>query len=129
LKLDPATAIDLFIPLHEFAAQLVAAGNAGDVPFTRDPQTWWIHIGGRLKPGVSAAEADSRVNLLFERSLRAAGGPQAQTARTPSVRRSIRPVPSRGSSSRRVRSRRSDTLSPPALFARGGVAKRVNQLG
>src|SRR2546426_586662 len=83
--LDPATAIDLFIPLHEFAAQLVAAGNAGDVPFTRDPQTWWIHIGGRLKPGVSAAEADSRVNLLFERSLRAAGGPQAQTARTPRI--------------------------------------------
>ncbi len=83
--LDPATAIDLFIPLHEFAAQLVAAGNAGDVPFTRDPQTWWIHIGGRLKPGVSAAEADSRVNLLFERSLRAAGGPQAQMARTPRI--------------------------------------------
>jgi predicted permease len=82
---DPATDIDLFMPLHEYAAQIIAGGNAGTVPFTRDPQTWWLFVGGRLKPGASAAEADVRVNLLVERSLRAAGGAPAQTAPTPRI--------------------------------------------
>ena len=82
---DPGTDVDLFMPLHEYAAQLVAGGNAGSVPFTRDPQTWWLFVGGRLKAGASAAEADVRVNLLVEQSLRAAGGAQAQQAQTPRV--------------------------------------------
>src|SRR3989449_8585983 len=83
--LDPSTAIDIFIPLHTYAAPPVAAANAGNAAFTEDPLTWSILIGGRLKPGVSVGEADTRVNLLFERSLRAAGGLQAQTARTPRI--------------------------------------------
>src|SRR6185295_1069416 len=69
----------------EYAAQIIAGGNAGDVPFTRDPQTWWLFVGGRLKPGASAAEADVRVNLLVEQSLRAAGGAHAQQAQTPRI--------------------------------------------
>jgi len=82
---DPASDAGLFMPLHEYAAMLIAGGNAGEMPFTRDPQTWWIFVAGRLKPGVTAAQAGVRVNLLVERSLRAAGGAQAQTAPTPRV--------------------------------------------
>jgi len=82
---DASTPTDLFMPLHAYAAQLVAGGNAGDVPFTRDPQTWWLLVGGRLKSGVTAREAEVRVNLLFERSLRAANAGAPHTARTPPV--------------------------------------------
>jgi predicted permease len=83
---DPSTHVDLFMPLHAYAAQLVAGGNVGEVPFTRDPGTWWTFVGGRLKPGVSGAEADPRLNLLFERSLRAGNRTAAaQAARTPPI--------------------------------------------
>jgi predicted permease len=82
---DPGTTIDVFMPLHAYAAQLVAGGNVGSVPFTSDPQTWWIFVGGRLKAGVTVAEAEVRANLLFERSLRAVNGAAAPTARTPPI--------------------------------------------
>jgi predicted permease len=83
--LDASNSIDLFVPLHLYAAQVLATGGAGDLSWTNDPQTWWLSVAGRLKPGVSPAEAGARVNLLYDRSLRAAGGSPAQTARTPRV--------------------------------------------
>src|SRR5439155_3856153 len=50
-----------------------------------DPLTWWLCVAGRLKPGVSPGEAAARVNFLYERSLRAAAGTAAESARTPRI--------------------------------------------
>ncbi len=64
---DPARAPDLYIPIH--ANPLLAAAEY------QDPNTYWIEIMGRLRPGVSRAQAQAALAPQFHQWV-------ATTART-----------------------------------------------
>jgi predicted permease len=60
---------DIFLP---FAAQpRVAPPRFGDNPSLRgDADNWWLSIMGRLRPGVTEAQAESETDLLLQQLVR-----------------------------------------------------------
>jgi predicted permease len=63
---DPATAPDVYLPMH--TNELLGAGNqfgfrAGDY-LARN--YYWVHVMGRLRPGVSLAQAQAALAPLFQ---------------------------------------------------------------
>jgi predicted permease len=70
--LQPGIVPDLWISLHHYSDAEAQLGNANNgVPFLKDPQTWWLQVAGRLKPGVSQAAATAALRALFRQSLNA----------------------------------------------------------
>lgn len=70
--LRPGRAPDLYIPLQAYVAYYRRA-FAYDL---RDPRVWWLTAVGRLRPGISEAQAAGELGGLFRGSL----GPAAATA-------------------------------------------------
>jgi predicted permease len=67
--LQPGRAPDLYVPLHAYADHHRRA-------FSYDlhaPHVWWLAVVGRLKPGVTEAQARSDVGGLFHGSLGISG--------------------------------------------------------
>ena len=63
--LEPGTSPDLWLPLRSFSAVLGDYMGQGTDPF-RDPSTWWIEIGGSLRPGATRAAAREDSRRIFE---------------------------------------------------------------
>lgn len=74
----PGNPIDIYIPLSLYTEQWTRL-YPGD-PLT-SPKTWWLEIMGRLKPGKSEATAQSEVQVILDRALRA----RLQTTTTAAV--------------------------------------------
>jgi predicted permease len=76
--LEPGTAPGLWMPLRAFPAMFPGwIEDSGD-PF-RDPGTWWIAMGGTLKPGGSWRSAAAESRRIFESTLPPAGpGPDSR---------------------------------------------------
>ncbi len=71
--LQPGSSPALWVPLHHYSADEAELGNANNgVPFLNDPQTWWVQIAGRLKPGTTQTEAAAQLQGLFRQTLGAA---------------------------------------------------------
>jgi predicted permease len=68
--LDPGVAPDLWIPLRVYAQQMGSQSIDPASLLTGD-KIWWLGVVGRLKPGLSMAEASTQLNLLFSQSIRA----------------------------------------------------------
>src|SRR5512142_2055478 len=66
--LEPGSAPDLWMPLRSFPAVLPDWMGQGLDPY-RDPGTWWIEIGGLLRPGVSSPAALQESRAIFDRFL------------------------------------------------------------
>ncbi len=66
--LQPGLTPDLYIPLQVYVEHFRRA-FAYDL---RDPRVWWLTAVGRLRPGISAAQAASEAAGLFRGSLGAA---------------------------------------------------------
>src|SRR5207253_6546933 len=63
--LQPGEAPELWIPLTLYCEQMVRTSQYE----LREPKTWWMAIGGRLKPGVTTAQAQAEAGVLFRQSL------------------------------------------------------------
>jgi predicted permease len=59
-RLTPGHAQDMWLPLSQFRPLRLRWGRQ-----TQDERNWWLVVIGRLKPGISAAQAESDVSLLF----------------------------------------------------------------
>jgi predicted permease len=78
--LEPGRSPDFWIPLSLYSRHEAQSGNANHgVPLLKDPTTWWLHVVGRLKSGVTDAEARSELSTLFDRII----GASAITTRPP----------------------------------------------
>jgi ABC-type antimicrobial peptide transport system permease subunit len=67
--LDPARSPDFFIPVHT-GPLLQAQGAPGSGPeMYADAQDYWITVGGRLRPGVSATRAQAVLGPRFQQFL------------------------------------------------------------
>ena len=67
---DPSLAPDVWIPLSVYANQW----NRDNLMRNMDPlltadKTWWLGVVGRLKPGVSVAQANAEMALLFNQAV------------------------------------------------------------
>jgi predicted permease len=59
-RLTPGKAIEMWIPLSQ-----LAPFHIGDSANPYDPARWWLTIVARLQPGISRAQAQAAVNLMF----------------------------------------------------------------
>ena len=57
--IQPGRRTDLFVPMME-KAQMTAFWNGLD-----DPKDYWVQVVGRLKPGLSRAQAEARIAPLY----------------------------------------------------------------
>ncbi|HMF09865.1 MAG TPA: ABC transporter permease [Thermoanaerobaculia bacterium] len=62
--IEPGRPADMFVPIME-KAQMTQFWNGLD-----DPKDYWVQIVGRLKPGLSRAEAQARLGPLYRSLLR-----------------------------------------------------------
>jgi predicted permease len=68
--IDPGERPDVIMPLS--AQPLVAPGRTPrTTPLTDDPDNWWLQIMGRLKPGVTSAQAQSAMEVAFRQAVAA----------------------------------------------------------
>jgi len=82
--LDPTVAPDFWIPLSVYTAQWQRnAGGAADEALDNE-FVWWLTVVGRLKPGVTAQQAQAEISVLFSQTVKA---PQdSRDAAVPSLR-------------------------------------------
>jgi hypothetical protein len=64
---DALVSPDVFLP---FSMQPIVTPS-GSKPLLSDPESWWVLMMGRAKPGVSTAAAESAMNVSFEAAVRA----------------------------------------------------------
>jgi predicted permease len=58
-RLTPGKSVDLWVPLIQAKTLGISWGGGSDA------NSWWLTVVGRLRPGVSRAQAQAAVNLLF----------------------------------------------------------------
>jgi len=63
--LEPGTAPDLWMPLRSFPVVFPEFLDENSDPFT-DAGTWWIEIGGELRPGTTSAAALQESRAIFD---------------------------------------------------------------
>ncbi|HTS36417.1 MAG TPA: ABC transporter permease [Candidatus Solibacter sp.] len=70
--LDPSVTPDLWIPLSEYAQEWRKTNHFGDQepPLTAN-KSWWVGVVGRLKPGISKAQASAQLSTIFAQSIAA----------------------------------------------------------
>ena len=84
--LEPGASPDFWVPLHLYSRQMQQLGNLNNgLPYVQDSLTWWLQIVGRLQPGATEAQAQTEMDVLFQRSIRASGVAIAPD-RTPKIR-------------------------------------------
>jgi macrolide transport system ATP-binding/permease protein len=76
---DPAAAPDLFLPLH---TNLLIEGPAVQ-PFYTDPNSYWLEIMGRLRPGVTLAQAQASLAPRFNQWVAGTASTAGERARLP----------------------------------------------
>ena len=69
---------DFWVPLRMQRAVLPGRDRLHDTP---PDKSMWLHVFGRLAPGVTRAQADARVNAVFQAGLEAFYGAAAQGER------------------------------------------------
>jgi len=78
---DPAAAPDLYLPLH--TNLLVDGARAGRM--YSDPNFYWIEMMGRLRPGVSMAQAQAALAPRFHRWVAATATTDGERAKLPAL--------------------------------------------
>jgi predicted permease len=76
---DPAVAPDLFLPLH---TNLLLDGAAAERMY-RDGNFYWLEMMGRLRPGVSMAQAQAALAPRFHRWVAATASSDGERAKLP----------------------------------------------
>jgi predicted permease len=105
---EPSSLPDVILPLAR-QPQMMAEGSWLD-----KPQTWWLVVMGRLRPGVTRAGAQAELEPIFQQSLlEAPTGSRAAPGQMP--RLSVLP-------GRRGLTSESSELAPPLLVMMGLVA-------
>ena len=107
---------DLWLPLRLQPSVLPGNNYLRDTP---PEKAMWLHVFGRLKPGVSLAEAEARANAIFQADLQSFYGATASDDRGRELlnqRLEVRPAAGGASS---MRTELSDSLT--ALMAGVGV--------
>lgn len=59
-RLTPGHTQDMWLPLSQVAALRLPWGGGPE-----KERTWWLVVMGRLKPGISASQAEANMSLLF----------------------------------------------------------------
>jgi predicted permease len=66
--IDPGERADVILPLG--AQPIVAPGRTPrTTPLIDDPDNWWVQVIGRLKPGVTPAQAQSAMAVAFRQAV------------------------------------------------------------
>jgi predicted permease len=70
--LEPGSSPDLFIPLAKYSAWQARQGSTyNGLTFLTDPKLWWAGVVGRLRPGVTAQQAQAELQVMFDQNLHA----------------------------------------------------------
>ena len=70
--LNPEVTPDLWIPLSAYAQEWRKTNHFGDQePLLMADKTWWLGVVGRLKPGITSAQARAQLNTIFAQSITA----------------------------------------------------------
>jgi predicted permease len=70
--LEPGSSPDLFIPLAKYSAEQARQGSTfNGLSFLTDPKLWWAGVVGRLRPGVTAQQAQAELQVMFDQDLNA----------------------------------------------------------
>lgn len=70
--LEPGSSPDLFIPLAKYSAEQSRQGSTyNGLTFLTDPKLWWAGVIGRLRPGVTAQQAQAELQVMFDQNLNA----------------------------------------------------------
>ena len=68
---EPGYSPDLWVPLNWYAWQWTQLGyDNNGASLLKDRKTWWLEIGGRLKPNVSMAQARAEISVLFSQNIK-----------------------------------------------------------
>ncbi len=78
---DPAVAPDLYLPLHTN----LLVGGAGAARMYRDENFYWIEMMGRLRPGVSMAQAQAGLAPRFHQWVAATATTDGERANLPAL--------------------------------------------
>jgi predicted permease len=77
----PGKSPDVFIPMS--MQPYLAAGP--EAPRFSDPKYWWVLLMGRLKPGVSDAQARADLDVVFQQNLKEGQTSGAPSRETPHI--------------------------------------------
>ena len=81
---DPSAAPELYLPMH--ANLVLDVGPWGTTPQTYlDQNYYWVGMMGRLRPGISLAEAQSTLTPLFQRWVAGTASNARERANLPSM--------------------------------------------
>ena len=82
---DPAAAPDVYLPIH--ANELLGAGHQfGFRPEDYlEPNEYWIQIMGRLRPGVTPAQAQATLAPAFQKWVASTAGNDRERANLPAL--------------------------------------------
>ena len=70
--LEPGNAPGLYVPLAMYSAEQARQdGTDSGLTYLKDPKVWWAGVVGRLKPGVTATQAESELKVIFDEGLNA----------------------------------------------------------
>ena len=70
--LEPGSSPDLFIPLAKYSAEQARQGTTDNgVTYLTAPKIWWAGVIGRLRPGVTATQAQAELQVMFDQNLNA----------------------------------------------------------
>ncbi|HEY6251267.1 MAG TPA: ABC transporter permease [Candidatus Angelobacter sp.] len=85
--LEPGFSPDLWVPLSWYSWQWTRLGyDNNGLPLLKDPKTWWLTIAGRLKPGISASQAQAENAVLFDESIKLPSATKMPDAGVPRLR-------------------------------------------
>jgi len=99
---------DVWIPLRMQPAVLPDRDRLHDTP---PEKAMWLHVFGRLAPGVTLPQADSEANAIFQAGLEAFYGPMSGERRREYLDQQLRLQPGgRGASAKRTEFSRSLTM-------------------
>ena len=68
--IEPGAAPDLWVPLSFYARQWSQGVDAS----LDDPRTWWLSVGGRLRPGATLEQAEAELAVAYRQTLAAQPG-------------------------------------------------------
>jgi predicted permease len=70
--LEPGGAPGLYIPLAMYSTEQARQGGTDSgLTYLKDPKVWWAGVVGRLKPGVTAIQAETELKVIFDQVLNA----------------------------------------------------------
>jgi len=71
--LEPGNSPGLYVPLAMYSAEQARQGGTDSgLTYLKDPKVWWAGVVGRLKPGVTATQAEAELKVIFDQGLNAA---------------------------------------------------------